>query len=521
MLNKYRAAEKDRIRVGTFWQKRVEQLAADDPRLAEHLPAAGTPLPSGAATCFVTTEDGAVWLGSDNGLTRCCEAEPYCRDRVQFFTAPRWLPDPKCLALAADGRGVWVRTETGGARIWMEEITYETKAAEYDSRICRRQLRHDFVTEPHFAQKDDWDHWRVESSDNDGLWTAMYAAGACFEYAVTGSEDSHMRARRTVNAVLSLVDVTGRPGYPARSFVVPGEKVPEDGLWIPREDGVIWKSDTSSDELVGHFMIYLLAHELLPDEDIRRRTAEAAAAIADHIMANGRYLSDVTGKPTRWGRWSKEYFDGFGHSDQALNAAELLAGLKVAAFLTGEPRFAEQYRSVALDDGYADIVCTYLESIEELNFSDEELGYLSYLPLVLLEDDPFLRGRYREAMGQWWQNIRREANPLWTYIYKLIAPEVDYDMESCLWTLRRMPWDMRYSSAAVETRADVTYVEDTDRFGKRQIVDLLAPDERRIMKWNSNPFVPESGGGFLAEEPGTVYTFPYWLGRYFGFIEEA
>ena len=45
-----------------------------------------------------------------------------------------------------------------------------------------------------------------------------------------------MRARRTVNAVLSLVDVTGRPGYPARSFVVPGEKVPEDGLWIPRED---------------------------------------------------------------------------------------------------------------------------------------------------------------------------------------------------------------------------------------------------------------------------------------------
>ncbi len=523
MLGKNCVSPADKISVAPFWQKHCEKLLPDAygiPRQLLNFDTAKN-LPDGTCVSVVTTEDGAVWLGSENGLTRIAAEGEYHRDRLQFFSAPRFLHDNCVRALLADGNGVWVRTETGVSHIWYEQMTYSKKAAVYDGRILSRQTRHGFVTSPHFAAEGDFENFSHYSSDNDGLWTAMYAAGACYEYAVTGSEDSLNRARTTVNAVLHLMDITGRPGYPARSYIEKGEPLPGDGFWIPYEDGsVIWKSDTSSDEIVGHVLIYLLAYELLPDGDIKAHIKEVIADLCDHILSNGRYLVDVTGKPTRWGKWSLEYFNGIGYCDSPLNAAELLAALKVAAHITGEERFAKAYREIAIDDGYADIMCEQLIRREEINYSDEELCYLSYLPLVILEEDEALRAKFRLGMSQWWENIRREANPLWTYIYKLIAPEEDCDLEDCLWTLRRLPLDMRHSDAAVADRADLIYEEGLDRFNKRQIKNLLPPDERRIMKWNGNPFAVEKGGNILEEEPGTVYTLPYWLGRYYGFIEE-
>ena len=167
-----------------------------------------------------------------------------------------------------------------------------------------------------------------------------------------------------------------------------------------------------------------------------------------------------------------------------------------------------------------DLCCEYLSRKEPtINYSDEELCYLTYLPLILLETDPALRAKYKEGMGQWWQNIQRELNPLWTYIYKLIDPELDYDMEGCLWTLRRLPLDLRKFAPNNAHRDDLAFDDSIDRHGYHQMVTLLAPDERRVMKWNGNPFGLGDWGNPLEEEPGTIFTFPYWLGRYYGFLK--
>ena len=519
MLERNCVPSADRIRVAPFMQKYFIKLPATDGRIPQKLFESTAVLPNGIRT--VITEDGAIWLANGNGITRLAAEGEYKLDRISYFSAPRYLFDNNIRAMMADGNGIWVATDGGVSHIWYESITYEKKAAVYDCRILSRQSRHGFVSEPRFEREGDFERFTHESADNDGLWTAMYAAGACYEYAVTGTEGSYNRALTTVKAVLSLMDVTGRPGYPARSFIVKGEKLPKDGFWIPCDDGsVIWKSDTSSDEIVGHVLIYLLAHELLPDADIKARTEKAIYDLCTHMMTNGRYLVDVTGKPTRWGKWSVEYFNGIGRCDSPLNAAEYLAAMKVGAYLTGEKAFEDEYRKAAVEDGYADIMCEQLIRREEINFSDEELCYLSSLPLILLEEDEGLRAKFRTGMSQWWENIRREANPLWTYIYKLIATDEPCDMEAALWTLRRLPMDMRYTDAGIANRADLEFEEDVDRFNKRQFKNLLPPDERRIMKWNGNPFVLESGGNNLSEEPGTVYTFPYWLARYYGFIEE-
>ena len=156
------------------------------------------------------------------------------------------------------------------------------------------------------------------------------ARAECFRYAVTKDPDALARARRAIEAVLFLEEVTGVPGLPARSYVKKGDPRPKDGAWHWTADQQIqWKGDTSSDELVGHFFILSIAYDLLPDAALKARMAEAARRMMDYIVAHGYNLIDVTGKPTTWGKWSPEYFAGHGKSDSALNALELLSFLKV------------------------------------------------------------------------------------------------------------------------------------------------------------------------------------------------
>lgn len=519
LTNRLKAAPKDSIELRPFLQKMVEKFPLDYAG-APACPKAN-PLPNGSADCWCYSKDGALWMGGKRGVLRMAQEE-YARDNVQYFNGPRYLADDIVKAIAPDGEnGVWVWTETGISHFYYKKMTMAEKAAIYNARVVERQMRHGFVTSPHFAREDDFTDYHLESEDNDGLWTAMYAAGACYEYAVTGSADALERAITTTKAVLSLVDVTGIKGYFARSFVTKDEHLPEDGFWLAKDDGeVFWKSDTSSDEVVGHFMIYLIAHDLLPDEELKAKIRQTAADIVDYVIANDYYFIDVTGRPTMWGNWNLDYFNGRGYEDTFLNAAEMLTMVKVAAYLTGEERFEREYKKLAFDLGYADLCCTYLARKEPtINYSDEELAYLTYLPLILLETDPELLAKYKYGMGELWRNIQRELNPLWTYIYKLMDPEIDYDMEGCLWTLRHLPLDLRAFSPNNTERDDLEFEEDVDRFGKRQIKTLLPPDERRIMKWNGNPFIPMDSGSPCYEETGTIFTLPYWLGRYYGFLK--
>ena len=68
-------------------------------------------------------------------------------------------------------------------------------------------------------------------------------------------------------------------------------------------------------------------------------------------------------------------------------------------------------------------------------------------------------------------------------------------------------------------REDVKIGGGADRFRKGQSTTLLPPDERPVMKWNSNPFVVDGGNGGRGEDDGAFFLLPYWLGRYLGYVE--
>ncbi|HEX7729857.1 MAG TPA: hypothetical protein VF392_12520 [Terracidiphilus sp.] len=499
-------------------RKTVTFYPLDAAEAPSALKAAPRTLPTHGVTA-VLNDSGAVWTGTPEGVVRTASDGD-----AQFLASPRYLPDNDVRALAADGAGgVWVRTATGIAHIDYRPLKLDAKALELEQVQSQRHFRYGLVADAILDTPGSLAHTHTGPSDNDGLWTAMYAAGECFRYAADRSPEALARAKTSLEAVLFLTTISGIPGYPARSFVHKGEALDGDvDRWHDASDPRYrWKGDTSSDEIVGHFFLYATAYDLLPDEALHKRIAVAVEGIMDHILDHGYYLIGETGKPTTWGRWSPEYLSTpGGRPDGPLNAIELLSFLKVAAHITHDPRYDAEYQKVAYQMGYAELGARYLELREEINYSDEELFMLAIYPLMTYEKDAKLLALYQRALDQWWQNEQRERNPLWAVIYQRCTQGAKADLAPAFarlaeYPLNRINWTVKNSA-----RADVPLDGGLERDGCRQTTVLLPLDELPIRRWNSSPFCVDGGEGGREEAEGTTFLLPYWMARAFKLIGE-
>ena len=493
--------------------------APGDPQVPAALKEPAPPPPLGEMAAAAIASDGAVWYGTSQGAVRV-DLKAGAGGHHQYFAGKRYLQDDNVLQLAADlSAGMWVRTSTGVSHIELRPMTLAAKAALFEKRVHERHDRHGLVASSNLLVAGDVTTNQMRDDDNDGLWTSLYAAAECFRYAVTKSPEALANARRATEAVLFLEEVAGKRGFPARSYIRKGEPMPQDGQWHWTADGqYYWKGDTSSDEIVGHLFLYGVATDLLPDAALKTRIAGTTARIMDHILDHGYYLIDVTGRPTTWGRWSPDYFRE-NPPDSPLNSMELLSFLKTAAHITGNLRYEKEYRNAALDMGYAHLATRYKELREEINYSDEELAMLPFYCLFRYERDEDLLNRYyRPAMDGWWENIVREDNPLWTFIYATGQPKASFGFVPAARTLYSMPVDTIEWTVKNSHRKDVVMDRALDRSQRPQAKTLLPRDELPVAKWNSNPFDVDGGFDGHAEDDGAAFLLPYWLGRYHGFL---
>ena len=506
------------LQLAAYPQKIRTFYRPTDPAVPGVLRSNSVRTPVGNITATARATDGALWLGTTQGLMRLDFSAPE-PDRRQYLAGRRYLPDDQVEQLAPDDRGgVWARTRTGVSHIELKPMTLAQKARLFEERIRARHDRYGLVADSYLRVAGDVASNQLRDNDNDGLWTAMYAAGECFRYAVTRSPEALANARKSVEAILFLEEVAGRRGFPARSYIRKGDPMPHGGEWHWTADGqYYWKGDTSSDEIVGHFFIFSVAYDLLPDADLRKRIAETCQRIMDHILDHDYYLIDLDGKPTLWGFWNPEKL-AKDPDERALNSLQLLSFLKTTEHITGGPRYAAEYRKAAREFKYADWMTGVNEFRTEMNYSDEELAMLPFYCAFQYEKDPAMLKAYRRAVDEWWKNIQREANPLWTFIYLTGQPEAKVDLPGAVRTLYRLPMDTIQWSVRNSQRQDLIWVSSPDRHGRREALTLLPPDERPVMKWNGNPFVVDGGGGGNGEDDGAAFLLPYWLGRYHQFI---
>ena len=235
----------------------------------------------------------------------------------------------------------------------------------------------------------------------------------------------------------------------------------------------------------------------------------------DYILRNNYTLIDVTSKPTRWGKWSLEYFASTdGREDSPLNALELISFLRTAGHITGGQRYERELKKLIVEMGYLKIAGRLKELRGEINYSDEELAMLSFCPLLVYEKNPAYRKGILKALDDWFGNMRRQKNSLWNTIYELGRGGDKTLRANSIETLLRLPLGLTDWTVQNSWRKELPPAAAADRFGRRETTVPLPPDERRIMTWNGNPYNLDGGNGGKSEVEGTIFLLPYWMGRY-------
>ncbi len=132
-----------------------------------------------------TTKDGAVWTITEYGVLRVDEKATNERDKEQRFMGDRYFyaadtGEGKVLAIFADGEnGIWTVMEEGYSHIEMLDIDGTEKAEMLNEQTWKYVARRGMVSDAYLIDGE----WKPEESDNDGLWTSMYAGGELMRYA--------------------------------------------------------------------------------------------------------------------------------------------------------------------------------------------------------------------------------------------------------------------------------------------------------------------------------------------------
>lgn len=476
------------------------------------------------ADVTVIAKSSGYWIGTTQGLffTTVNGLANYS----YFFAGKRWLPDDQVTGIGDDEDSIWIETPKGFSRIIIKLATLADKSRTFVERVQARHNRWGFTSDSHLRIPGDLSTNQMVSSDNDGLWTAMYVAAECFRYKVTGARDARENARVGMQAIMRLEEITGRPGFPARSFIKVGVDLqPGDGEWHDTPDMVWrWKGDTSSDEIVGHYFIYPLYHDLVADEQEKPKLRAVMDRMTNHILDNNYQLIDVDGKRTRWGWWGPDtIWDD--PDETGLRALHILAHLRVAIHLTTNSQYRAKYQA-AYDDlikNHKYHLLTRNQKIivpGHINHSDDELAFLSYYPLLQYETDPKLRAVYQESLERSWQIERPERNPLWNFIYAVGCEAKEFDQAESVRTLQEIPMDQIDWTVKNSHRQDVPRDLAGDRFKRPQALIVLPYDELPMSKWNGNPYNLDGGNGGRSEDDGAYFLLPYWMGRYHKLIGE-
>jgi hypothetical protein len=474
-------------------------------------------LPWRQVTAIAEEAPDVLWIGTTRGAVRLTLRGE--KSEVEYFAGKRWIPDDRVEGIGfhrARPGAVWIRTPAGVSLIEWKPMRLSEKARLFEERVRARHVRHGLTADSRLAVPGDLSTSRPVSTDNDGLWTAMYVAAECFRFKVTGEKEARDHARQGLEALLRLESITGIPGFPARSFIKVGEEPqPEDGEWHETPDGLWkWKGDTSSDEIGGHYIAWSVFHDLVADEDEKGKIRAVVARVTSHILDHGYHLVDVDGKPTRWGWWAPEEILA-DPDETGLRALHMLSHLSVAYHVTGDRKYEAARDELVAKHRYAHWLLHQKVNVPgHVNHSDDELAFLSYYPLLICEKDPALRGLYLESLERSWQVERPEGNPLWNTIYAALTGSSSFDATRSLRTLERIPLDLVSWTLVNSHRLDLCLDPAMDRFTRAQSLVVLPIEERAMAKWNGNPYRLDGGDGGASEDDGAFFLLPYWLARY-------
>jgi hypothetical protein len=482
-------------------------------------------LPHEEVTAISVNAQDELWLGTTAGAVLY---KPYADGRQWFYRAgERYLPDDRVLdaAAAPNGSVAYFATEGGLGAIRSVTTTLLEKAQTIERRVNERHRRYGLVATCIFNNPDDPNASFIEDSDNDGLWTAYHVGAMSLCYDATKDPAAKESARTSMHALYMLQNASGVPGLVARSVVPLEIGLTKSPQWRPTPDGkMYWKSDTSSDEIDGHFFAFYTywTHIAKDDPEERDLCIKQVRSVMDYILQNNYQLIDWTGKRTRWGFWNPENLNDnpTHYLENGLNSLEILSFLKTTYAITGDEKYEQHYQNLLHEHGYLHNVLVSKKVFPDINnHSDDQLGYVAWYPILQAEKDPEILAALTAAVRRHYKIVRPEKPSFYAFVTGTVDPHY-VDFQDAVDNLKEIPTDRRQYRVDNGRRADVVIDPSKDRFHKKQLLLVPPADERSFAKWNGNPYLAESGDGQHVEDDGSAYLLPYWMGRYHGFIAE-
>jgi len=212
--------------------------------------------------------------------------------------------------------------------------------------------------------------------------------------------------------------------------------------------------------------------------------------------------------------------------------------------MTGDEKYREVARKLRDDHGYHINVMwpKHQNGLGSGNQSDDEMAFMAYYNLIRFEPDEKLKQLYLASFSNSWQLEEPEMNPFFNFCYAGVALDTSFTdiwgthdlspwptwLGDSVETLKRFPRDRfnwRHTNAhridlvRLTKHTDLSYdPRDQDR-GYRVDGKVIPVDERHFNHWNHNPWQLDTGGSGNVLSSGAVFTLPYYMGRYHGFIE--
>ncbi|PZR26817.1 MAG: hypothetical protein DI538_26180, partial [Azospira oryzae] len=499
--------------------------------------------------------DGTIWFGSRAGAFALNKEGKY-----DYYASQRWLPDNNVLDIAAGpDKSILVLTEKGLGQICFKMMTLEEKAMILEEETRKNHIRYGFSSTGEGMENGDRSLLTITDSDNDGLWTAMYLGGQLFRYEVTKDAEAWENCKEALMGFERLYSITGVPGLPARAYEVMGyessgysnafsestrhlfESSGYDVANSPWRNGTdkgwVWKSTTSSDEIVGHYFALSLFADLADDPVWKNRAKKLLTELSEHIYKNNLYLVDWNGKPTTWGKWNPEYVNEYPPKvgDRKITSSNITAFLQSAYHFTRDEKYKQKIFELFDKHGYLENLMRPMNEIGKVegsddgkidswaemlsdgwNHSDDEMYFLGYWSLYPYALNDTLREKYREAIRDHWEIERPEKDPTWNFTYAMTGAK-DFDLDESIWWLKRHPLDLTLWKTENSQRQDIKKLPEN--FRKQFTEEVISPAEAPVNKHNGNRFELDSNGnGNNAETPGDVWLLPYWMGRYLDVI---
>ncbi len=502
-------------------------------------------VPDGSFNDMFFAKDGKKYFATNTGVITLIEG------KISYFSYGAWLMHPTVTKIAVSDNGTIVAvTPRGISVITSKYMTLEEKANHYDEMAVKYFTRNEgYQVDRVLCKYGDLESGWLPNSDNDGLFTGLYCASQCFRYAVTGDEKAKANAKRAVEAMIKLTEVTGKPGFTARATRYSNEENFGDGNreeWHVCENNpdCEWLGETSSDEMTGHYFAYGIYFDLVADKKEKKKIAQVVKTITDHILENNFHLCDVDGVPTTWANWEPELLnnDDRWFYERGTNSLEMLSFLKTTYHVTGEEKYNDVYKMLIEKHHYAMNCIQYKVEDGHVAHIDDQLDFTNIYPLIVYTDNEAEKEIFKMGLTHHWQYERVERSPMFNMVYGSLTNN-NCDVENAAKSLSEMNLDLVCWPIYNSFRKDIVWDTEQEAMGiPPQLKYPVEYSARAFCNYDGNQFVcdsgaeefvyinnkvvnrtstlPGSGDGARGMRAVMPYNFllPYWMGRFHGLL---